>query len=190
MAELKQARSDLNKAKERIEIMKTAKSLDEYENLWRDLLNDLDKCWNKSYQDPIKYPRFQPWQGAFVSKRKSDPLIKYLKQARDAENHSIQEIVEKEHGGVGFRFVGNRGYVESMSFKDGVLNHKGTPAIFQFDPAKINVKSVTNKGHSTIPPLYHLGQPIKNANSPIALSELGVAFYEKYLMDIETNFPS
>ena len=95
---------ELKKAKMSLEKMKKIKSKDdknlliEFESNWIDFLINLEKIWKKSELECKHFSTFQPWQGKYKNERRKDPLLKYLKNARDADQHSIQPItIEKDY---------------------------------------------------------------------------------------------
>jgi len=83
---------ELQTAKRAIENMKNAHDFETLEDEWRIYLNAIEKFWVKSERvcSP-EHAKFQPWQGFYTKQRKKDPLLKYLKHARNSDQHSIQE---------------------------------------------------------------------------------------------------
>ncbi|WP_146009766.1 hypothetical protein [Janthinobacterium sp. ROICE36] len=115
---LKHPRAELAAASRAIVSMQNAKTMDEFESDWRGFLNCLEKIWQKVERScqPMRN-KFEPWQGTYHGLRKKDMLLRYLKQARDADNHSIQDVAKIQPGSRGYRFINpNGGYI------GGVLN--------------------------------------------------------------------
>jgi hypothetical protein len=188
---LQASKSELQRAKQSLAELKSSNDFKHFEDKWRDLLNYLEKCWIKSERECQHLKnRFQPWQGSFHALRRSDPLLKYLKHARDCDNHSVQEIVDKIPGRTTGNFINPRGgYIERMVIEKGVVKeYSGDPMIFEFKSGKVEAKGVQNLGQSFTPPLYHRGKPLNNSKDPIEIAELGIAFYEDYLNQIEIKF--
>ena len=188
---LKQSRDELDKAIITLEKLKTSNSLEEYESLWRDFLNYLEKCWKKSEREcQFVKNKFQPWQGKFKNLRKNDSLLKYLKNARDADVHSIQEIVEKKKSKLTTKFANpNGGFIKKMIVKNGIIQHyEGDEMIFEFIPGKVKTKSFSNNNQIYTIPFYHRGKRITNPENPLKLGKLGIEFYSNFLQQIEEKF--
>lgn len=58
-------------------------------------------------------------------------LLRYLKQARDADKHSIQDFTKIEAGSRGIRFVNpSGGYIKHMEIRGGdIVTYEGDPII-------------------------------------------------------------
>lgn len=187
---LEAAKKELNAAKRSLENMKSAPSYDIFEEEWRDLLNCLEKVWNKTErgcQHVIN--KFQPWQGKYSSLRKKDMLLRYLKQARDADNHSIQEVAEIKPGHRTMNFVNPRGgYIKHMEINGSEITHyEGDPMIVTDHPPSIEAIRVKNSGSWYNPPTSHLDEKIKSKH-PVVLADLGIRFYEQFLNETERKF--
>ncbi|MCO8086696.1 hypothetical protein [Acinetobacter lwoffii] len=187
---LKQAKAELESARSSIEAMQNSKSFEEFERNWRFFLGCLEKVWAKTEracQD--KRNEFQPWQGQFSRLRKKDMLLRYLKQARDADTHSIQEITEIYPGHTSYKSA-HKGshYIKKMVISNGSLSHyEGDPMIQEtVMPHPIAIK-VQNNGEWYNPPSKHLESPIEN-HHPVTLALLGLKFYSDFIDQVEIKF--
>ena len=188
---LKQSREELERAKKTVDKIKHSDSLDEYESLWKDFLHYLEKSWIKAERECQEFKNnFMPWQGKFKNLRKKDPLLRYLKNARDADVHSIQEITQKGTSRLTANFVNpTGGYIEKMVISNGVIEeYQGDPIIFNFSPGFVKAKSFFNSNKLYDLPKYHRGEKVKNPDNPIELADLGIKFYSDYLDKIEEKF--
>jgi hypothetical protein len=187
---LKQSKAELESAQSSINSMTNAKSFEEFERHWRNFLSCLEKVWVKTEracQD--QRSQFQPWQGSFSRLRKKDMLLRYLKQARDADTHSIQEITEIYPGHTSYRSANNKShYIKKMVISNGVVSHyEGDPMIQEtVMPHPIAIK-VQNNGEWYNPPSAHLEKPIEN-HHPVTLALLGFNFYKDFLEQVEKKF--
>ena len=192
--ELNHSKIELKKADKSFQQMKDSKTMDEYESNWRDFLNSLEKVWVKSKRECHGFKnKFQPWQGKFTKSRRIDPVAKYLKNARDADVHSIQEIVEKTAGSTTIRLADptvTSWKVDKMVLVDGELvEYIGEQPLDQeTHPAKVQAIPFTNQGVVFTVPTFHKGKQLNNPENPIELAELGLNFYSQYLDDIEKEF--
>jgi len=184
------AKKEMAAAKRALTSMKAATSFDVFEEEWRDLLNCLEKLWNKVERGcQHKKDSFQPWQGKYSRERKKDMLLRYLKQARDADNHSIQEVAEVRPGHRTMNFVNPMGgYIDHMEIRNGeVVSYRGDPMIVADHPPTVEAVKVKNSGNWYNPPTSHLGKSVKSKH-PVLLGELGIKFYESFLNEAEEKF--
>lgn len=189
---LKASKLELKKAISKLEKMRKAESMDEFEEHWTDFLNSLEKVWIKAEREcqPFKN-KFQPFQGKFKNLRRRDPLLKYLKNARDADVHSIQEIIKKEESRLKSVTPVYRKstYIKRMEIRAGkITDYEGDPIIVESTPNVIKTKSFTNHGIVYVVPTIHRGAKIANPYDASVLAELGIHFYSDFLDQIEKNF--
>lgn len=121
---------------------------------------------------------FQPWQGKFIGLRKKDMLLKYLKQSRDADNHSIQEIAEYSPGGWRAKHENPQKniYRKNGNKRGKIEEYQGDPITITAFPATVVGIRFKNSGDWYNPPTVHLSNSIPN--NTIVFSELGIKFYE------------
>lgn len=187
---LKPARMELIAAQHALSSMKAAKSLDEFESEWRQYLNAIEKLWQKT-ERCCQHVRstFQPWQGEYHRLRRKDMLLRYLKQARDADNHSIQDVTAIQPGRRGYRFINPYGgFIKHMEIRNGeVVHYEGDPMIVEETPPHPVAVPVKNNGEWYNPPTIHLDKPVAN-HHPVLLAELGIEFYGTFLREVEKKF--
>jgi hypothetical protein len=121
--------------------------------------------------------------------RRGDPLLSYLKNARGAEDHTVQEIAEKRPGGIGINPAeGNTLYIEEMTVFDGVIRVK-SPHSIRIDilSGKLKLVPVRNRGRLYDVPTEHLGNELPD-QEPTTLAEYGISFLENYLSNAEREF--
>jgi len=189
---LEYAKSELKSARESLELMKNSKTMYEFEKNWKAFLNYIEKVWNKSERECQDFKeKFEPWQGKIKRKRKKDLLLRYLKHARHADEHTINEIVERKNSAMLINPPDSNGkiYIKKMIIKDGGLAHyEGSPIKISFIPAKVKAVTFKNDDVTFSIPTEHQGIPIKNNNDPMELASLGLKFYSSYLEEIERKF--
>lgn len=187
---LKHPRLELAAAQKALDRMYVSKSMEEFEMEWRTCLNHLEKAWQKTEQccQQVR-TKFQPWQGQFQKLRKKDMLLRYLKQARDADNHSVQDVTTIQPGSRNYKFVNPRGgYIKHMEIRNGQVTHyEGDPMIVEERPPHPIAVSVKNHGEWFNPPTSHLDQPIPIPH-PALLAELGIKFYSAYVDQVQDKF--
>jgi hypothetical protein len=137
----------------------------------------------------IKSPKWNGWKGRYEGLRKSDPLLLYLINARGSEEHTVNEIVSRQPGGIGINPAeGNSLYVERMEIDKGKIFIKSPQNIWvDFILPRINLLPVINRGRTYPVPTIHLGKPI-DPTRIIEIAEAGVSFYKDLLDDVERSF--
>jgi hypothetical protein len=94
---LHHSKRELTAASRALERMKSSSNFDELEDEWKSFLHSIEKVWVKA-ERACQHVRnqFEPWQGRFVTERRKDPLLSYLRHARNSDQHTIQEMMEKK----------------------------------------------------------------------------------------------
>ena len=190
MHPLKHSINEFLKAQETLEKLKTESNLEEFEKHWRDFLNYLDKCWEKSKKEGLIYKnKFEPWNGKFANLRRNDPLLQYLEQSRDADNHSVQELIMRKTSVIKITADEGDSYIESVRIIDGKLSVSGKGDIqTEYEEPRIVCKAISNRGKPYPLPSYHRGKPIKKNDDAYTLGSLALSFYKKYLEQLEEKF--
>lgn len=185
-----QVKKELNAAERALESMKKAKSFEDFEDAWKVYLSSIEKCWKKTERVcQSDRSKFQPWQGKYINLRKKDMLLKYIKHARNVDQHSIQEIVEHIPGKYSFS-IQEDVFIKSLKTDgDGrVSEYIGTaPPIITDTPPRIELLRIKNRGKWYNPLTQHLGDKLVS-NDPITVSEKGLEFYKNFLDDAEKKF--
>lgn len=187
---LKHSKAELRAASRAIEAMKLSDTMDKFESEWRAFLTCLEKVWTKVERTCQPHQnRFQPWQGQFQALRKKDMLLRYLKQARDADNHSIQDMTTIKPEEMTLSFVNpTGGYIENLEIVNGrVVSYQGDPIIQKTAPPHPVVVPVLNNGVWFNPPTSHLGKPVLSQH-PVILADLAIAFYSDFVGQVERKF--
>jgi hypothetical protein len=112
-----------------------------------------------------------------------------IKQARDADNHSIQDITAFQAGSRAMRFVNPRGgHIKRMQISGGqIVHYEGDPMIVEDHPPHPIAVRVKNHGEWFNPPSTHLGHPVPNQH-PVLLAELAHKFYSSYIDEVDRKF--
>jgi hypothetical protein len=182
---------ELARARDAIEAMRNAKTVDELAEHWSTFLGRLQRVWNKAASHFSQSPKWIGWSGRFMHLRRTDPLLAYLVHARNAHEHTVQDIVTKVMGRIGIGPAqGNLLSIERMVAKDGNFFIKALqPIKVDFVPAKIMLAPVTDQGITYQPPNMHLNTPFDSV-SAIAVAEAGARFYAQFLSEAENYFVS
>lgn len=189
MDELKKPLEELEKAKSYLNSMRSAKSLEEFEEYWKSYLSRLERVWNKFLAAYKNHPKWHGWGGKHIKVKKDDPLLSYLTNARGADEHTIAEITEKSSGSMTINPAFGRVWnPERIEINRGVVKiDSAEPYKITFTPAKIRLLPVINRGVTFPVPTSHLENPV-DPNNIIAIAELGIAYYNKVLEDSKSVF--
>ncbi|TKS57850.1 MAG: hypothetical protein EWM72_03425 [Nitrospira sp.] len=183
------SRKELDIARQAIDGMRCAQSFIQFEQAWQDFLVRLERAWNKT-KDVFSDSQYAPWRGQHEHMRNSDQLLRYLKQARDAEEHTVCETISKELGGIGINpSSGNSLHIEHMTINRGKITIRGAkPGIavtVYLD--RVKLMPAISRGVVTLPPEEHLGQPFYGTN-PMEVAEAGLIYYERMIRDAMPRF--
>lgn len=180
---------ELARAREAIEKMGAAASLDEYEEHWKEFMRRIERCWSKAHAHYGKSPKWNGWQGKIDRLRRADPLLSYLVNARGAEEHTVNEITTRHPGAISINPAeGNSLYIERMEINSGAVSIRSPQKLkIEFTPARVGLVPVTNRGRTYATPTSHLGNSI-DASDVQAVASLALRFYEQILRDAEAFF--
>lgn len=189
MQHSEQPHVELKRARLAISSMKEANSLDDFEEHWKEFLRRIERVWSKTASHFGKSPKWQSWHGKVEGLRRTDPLLAYLVNARGAEEHTVNEIVDREGAGIGIDAAeGNRLFIEKLTFKNGVMRVESPQKLkFTFIGARTRLLPVKNRGRIYPVPNLHLGNRIDPSRIS-DLAELSVLFYERTLASAEQYF--
>lgn len=79
--------------------MESAKTLDETESAWSDLLLSGNGIYSKLEQGSKANGRAMGWFGRAKKARRDDPLLSYMHHARNSEEHTIEDITARMKAG-------------------------------------------------------------------------------------------
>jgi hypothetical protein len=179
---------ELARCDELIIHLQTSKSILEVEEHWKRFLYHLERVWYKCESHFGKSPKWNGWKGKFEAIRKGDPLLLYLTNARGAEEHTVEDIVERNPGGLGIA-AGPTGSAHIRRLQigpDGVkFEGEGTLSV-TFVPASIRPKPIVNRGRTYAVPNTHRGNLLDPGLLPMAIA--GLAYYKALVNAAEAHF--
>lgn len=207
---IEKAKSRLRVAQKAVAELKLCQTFGDFTDTWYVVLTSSKNVYTVLEQGAKGSPRSMQWFGAKKQIRKSDPLLQYMFEARNDDEHGLGSAVELKpelyeigvsdprssnrihlNGGP-FSDVFIEGTTTAVAFEGGpppanlrVTSLDGKPVRIRRTPATTILTPVSARGHRTYPPpTHHLGQPIKDT-SPIAIAELNVAYLERLLGEAE-----
>ena len=186
---------DLDVAEKALKKMASTESFSEFDEEWQILLYRLQRAWERCERKIKKEKGFQQWFEPYKKLKETDPLLVFLKQARNAETHAISNTIDKpihlliqDKNGRPFQLD-----KVNYAFKDGTLEIDiKTPDLLlspEVEEIPTNPKLIKcrNGGVDYDPPKKHLGNSIEG-QSPVVAAKLGLEFYRSFVSEAETKF--
>ena len=178
---------DIKIAKFAIEAMSETTNFEDFEKNWQDFLFRIERAWESANNHAkLSGGKTQQWLSNNSALRRKDPLLRFLKHARDAETHAVSATIDRSVQISLADRLGKRFALDSVSvsLEDGVLtldvkspnkNIDWTPSLLPGDPYLTKFKT---RGQWYNPPTHHLNEKIENFH-PVAIAILGLEFYKK-----------
>jgi hypothetical protein len=144
-------------------------------------LDNANKVFTRLEQAANATTKGKAWWSSQVHEWKKDPLLQYVRQARDATNHSIQEIAQPNPG--------RATPITDASPEELAEMHKEAQKVglpyallggFEVVWPHIEVLEVVNKGVIFPRPAEHLGKPM-TATTPAGIGDLALVHLEKMI---------
>jgi hypothetical protein len=181
---VEKAKSRLRNAEEDLRAIETIQTLEEFEAAWLDLLTNLNTVWSVLQTSVLRDPRTRQWFGGKKAIRRKDELLAYFHQARNSDEHGIEQILARDPQSI---TIGTPG-AGPMHLEELIID--GSHARIKFHPSsvdksvhitpeQIRLLPVTDDRYGTVfkLPEIHLGQPIADT-SVLALSRLALAYHQ------------
>jgi hypothetical protein len=190
------AEEKLNEASGALARMRIAGNRATYERAWEDFVDALQEAWVSIIRDGEKISsKFQPWAGKIKSEITRDPLLYYLRNARNKSQHDPIPL-KWTRGSISFRPKKDLvAHIRDLRvYSDGSLDYEspeGDPEfIFKSDFGKPSLPPITMTEPKPVvvqPPQEHLGKQLGNV-TPDIVAELGVTFYRDALDKAKQKF--
>ena len=155
----------------------------DFEEYWLEFLTAWKGCYQKVQQAAKDTPQELQWFGAVNSERKKDPLLRYLFEARNDEEHGIVDSLIAQPAMAMFRAIKDFAKAH-LVLKDGVIHdivddHGERVAEFSHqEPHSAELKPVKDRAGRAVPaPTSHLGNAIE-ANPHVA-ADLGLQWLDR-----------
>lgn len=187
---IEKARKRLGLAKQHLERVRNAATYEEFEAAWYQLLiagNSVDLILEAAAKED---PKSRPWYGGKVNLRRKDPLLSYMHQARNSDEHGIKPVTLRADAGILAEIKGGEekskilsqdGRVRGYRWKGGQFSLKVIGAHAQLD-----VIVDSRFGDEYPPPRSHLGKPLLRS-LPYDIANVWVNYLEGLLDDCEAK---
>lgn len=165
---VEKAQARLRSAELALAHLKDSKTFDEFERAWTSLLANLNTVYTALEQAAKSGPKSRQWFGGKKRQRRKDPLLGYFHQARNSDEHGIEQITAREHGALAIGRRGEETHIESAIF-DGtrtkiILHPTSTGTTVSLIPDRVRLLPVidTRFGDKFDPPKEHLGHKLSD----------------------------
>ena len=191
---ISKAKSRAKSAKHLFEKLNSVQNFDDFSDTWHQFLIKLNGVHSQLSAASRKSKTLSKWYNPKKIVWRKDPLLQYLLQARNADEHGIGEVLEKASASMELKSRNpdeDRTIGASLTFVNGVPygqvwsnDHHGVSASFK--PPRIILIPVTDDrfGTTFTPPKEHLGKAI-SSDDPRYVARLGLNYTLSLLDEAE-----
>ena len=181
--------NELAKAEAALGQLRVAVNVADRRTHWHHFLHAIERTWSKSVAHFKKSPKWSNWHKPYLDQRKDDPLLKYLTNARGAEEHADAEVVDAIPASVTFDVSAESGTLEFEMIDGEIKVFGGDAPIIGHQQEIFRPIAIVNRGVTYAPPTTHLDSPI-DASDAIVLAEAALSYYRVFLNAAEAKFVS
>lgn len=179
-------------AHRKLEEMKQAKDIHSLAAQWSEFLVLVQRVFTKMTIATKGDTDAKHWFLEILDIQQNDPLLKYIKTARDFDEHGIDRIVDKRPSRLDFKAKPGRTevYIDHLSVRGNAITlgpEASKNLSIDFSPGAVELVDVRERGVSYRPPDTHLGKTIAAA-TPITVAELTCAFLARMLADARQQY--
>lgn len=184
------AKSRLRVARRAIEDLRQCQDFDTFNDIWYTFLAAFKNVYTVLEQGTKNSAQGRQWFGGRKHERRQDPLLQYLYQARNDNEHGINNVAEYVPGEVrgGVR---KPGFSNSMRFSviDGQITQleslDGLPVLVERTLPHVKLVRVHDRaGRPYDPPDQHRGQNLTD-RSPLHVATLAVDYLGDFVAEAE-----
>lgn len=190
---------DLDIAEKAIENMADADNMPDLLEHWQNFLIRIERVWEQVERRFRPTAGFQQWVKPYAVLRRKDPLIRFLRYARDAETHAVSPTIDKPIKLLFREKYGRAFGITSISYRlqNGTLRiNVDTPErdlLFDYNvdivPTDPHLQRFKNRSVWYNAPTSHLGNRLKPLH-PIVAARLGLSFYRAFIQEAIDRFGS
>jgi hypothetical protein len=182
------ARTEYIRASDSLGKVATTKDFSTLETHWASFLVSAGRIFTKLEQGAKGSSKSRVWWDKQLQQRRTDPLLRYLWQARNADEHTLQRTNQLQPGSA--KVVEPK--KEDVAALERAMEKETRPwvplGLGEWTPEHVAPLPVTNRGVHYDPPNEHLGKPITNS-SPAHLGGLALAYFEAMLNEADAMGP-
>ncbi|MBC7608237.1 MAG: hypothetical protein H7228_01470 [Polaromonas sp.] len=176
----------LHKARNAHAQLMNAKTVEEAEDAWSEFLSASSRIYSKLHSGSKGHKTAQPWFGRMKNERRSDELLAYVHQARNADEHGISQISVRKLEGLQMRGTeaGARLYGLQVQNNGEVIHHPSNTGIHVETLVSMTLADIYDDKHGdTFPvPTTHLGKPLPDQKAT-TISTLALEYLNGLVRD-------
>ncbi len=178
------ARSRLTRAKEAIAVLHTPEGQDRFEADWTDFLLASNTVYTVLEQGAKATPQSRQWFGRKKLERRRDPLLQYLHQARNADEHGLEATYDCTNQTLDVTFPpGHAPKTTTIKLDDGTEITADVPANSEgmlIEVRLFHLVTVRDSRYGTAydPPAEHLGLPLEHGTNPLFVADLALDYLD------------
>lgn len=193
------ARDKLSAAHEKLVLLQASSRLSVVKRTWSDVLVEIQRVYLR-LQKALEHGPGKFLVDRLRCDQKTDPLLQYVHQARNADEHGTKAVLEMVPGMVVGPPMGpglpNRGIsIDEMRMDEdgrvhlsGVRTSDGTPADVKVFHGHFKLRSVRNRGREFLVPEIHFGALVAD-QSPAGVAALAISYLDRFVADAVAQFP-
>jgi hypothetical protein len=191
---ISKAQKRFNKAERCLATALKAASFEAFQDAWTDFLLSANAIHDILESGARGNPQTQQWFGGKKKERGKDPLLSYLHQARNSEEHGLAPVTALQARGWSIEDGGGGLRIHSLEADDrGNISGLVSPApgaaapIAKHWPSSIHLAVVQDDRFKTkfAPPTHHLGEELKDS-SPATVGDAWMVYLKLFLDEAET----
>lgn len=179
---LTKAKIRLRTAEKVVDNLAQCEDYDTFSELWYVFLTSSKSIYTVLEQGAKASPQSRQWFGGKKKERRTDPLLQYIYQARNDDEHGIEPTTEHVQGSLAIG-VNRPGYSNHMtisgSLKTGfwATSHDGKPVLVERTLPHVRLVIIHGRDEKIVydPPTEHMGQPLTDT-SPSNVAQLGLNY--------------
>jgi hypothetical protein len=189
---LAKANSRLRNARKALDDLTRAKTFIQFSDDWHVFLVAAKGIWTTLEQGTKETAQYRQWFGGKERQRRNDPLLQYLYEARNDDEHGIEPVIEQtpQRLAIGVAMPGfSSAMVINGSIGIGGALHvqtlDGKPALIEVQPSRPKLRRINARGNRMYdPPEVHLGTKLASQES-IEIARLGIVYLEGLIKEFE-----
>ena len=192
---VEKAQDHLALARRALDGLRIARTFREYEIAWSQFLIEAARIYTKLEAGSKNSGVSKSWFGRMKNERRTDPLLRYIRYARNSDEHGLEDITRRTASGMIASFEpsdvvrvslsARRTEGGSIEIKDMQLKTPGGgfTEVELIAPRIELMAAYDDRFHdSAAPPVNHLGRPIEDT-SPLGVAELAIRFLERMIAE-------
>jgi hypothetical protein len=152
---------------------------------WNTFIDHLCNSFNKVENlNKNSKGEFKKIVSVAIDRQRNDPLLRYVRECRNAYQHSNQEMCTLEM--TSKIPTGEPMGLTRMAYTDADGNFFPEETTYHdMFPATVQLKTVVNRGTPYSPPTMHLGQKLKTYRNAIEVGTIAILYYENLYKQLE-----